>query len=56
MNQSEDGLFRIPDSEMTVADEQYFDNIQIKLDNQVICISILDSERNYFIFTDKFVN
>lgn len=55
VNQSEDGLFRVPDSEMTVADERYFNKIQIESDEQIICISTLEPECDYFIFTDTFV-
>ncbi|MCC9082641.1 hypothetical protein LOS20_16190 [Enterococcus faecium] len=55
VNQSEDGLFRVPDSEMTVADERYFNKIQIESDEQIICISTLELECDYFIFTDTFV-
>ena len=55
VNQSEDGLFRVPDSKMTVADERYFNKIQIESDEQIICISTLETEGDYFIFTDTFV-
>lgn len=55
VNQSEDGLFRVPDSEMTVADERYFNKIQIESDEQIICISTLEPECDYFIFIDTFV-
>jgi hypothetical protein len=55
VNQSEDGLFRVPDSKMTVADERYFNKIQIESDEQIICISTLEPECDYFIFTDTFV-
>lgn len=55
VNQSVDGLFRVPDSEMTVADERYFNKIQIESDEQIICISTLEPECDYFIFTDTFV-
>ena len=55
VNQSVDGLFRVSDSEMTVADERYFNKIQIESDEQIICITTLETECDYFIFTDTFV-
>lgn len=51
VEQSEDGLFKIPETQMTVADHRYFNQLKVPDKSQILCVSSLDAEYDYFILT-----
>lgn len=53
VDQSEDGLFEIPETRMTVADQRYFDQLEMSEKTQILCVSSLETECDYFILTDN---
>lgn len=53
VDQSEDGLFEIPETRMTVADQRYFDQLEMSEEIQILCVFFLETECDYFILTDN---
>lgn len=51
VNKQEDGLYKIPNSELTIADNRYFNQLDMKHqeDEKVLVLSAMEHEQDYFI-------
>lgn len=51
VNEQENGLYQIPNSELTVADDRYFDllNIEHSVNEKVLVLSTLEHEKDIFV-------
>lgn len=47
----EDGFYQIPNSELSIADDRFFDRLDIKHQNneKVLVLSMLEQEKDYFV-------
>lgn len=51
VEQREDGFYQIPNSELSIADDRFFDRLDIKHQNneKVLVLSMLEQEKDYFV-------
>lgn len=51
VEQREDGFYQIPNSELSIADDRFFDRLDIKQQNneKVLVLSMLEQEKDYFV-------
>lgn len=51
VNEREDGFYQIPNSEFSIADDRFFDRLDIKHQNdeKVLVLSMLEPEKDYFV-------